>query len=110
MTSIDGSAISSSTLDDREPAGLAERLGLLAVEIGAGDELEGVERRRVLHVCAADDTAAHDPDFHATSPSMVMTAASERRAVLELGALRLVLLHDQPLRRRPRTAAGTMRS
>ena len=65
---------------DREAAGLAERVRLRAVEIGAGDELEGIERGRVLDVCAADHAAPDDPDVHATSPSIVITAASERRA------------------------------
>ena len=97
MTSID--AIRDQLVDarDRETAGLAERVGLGRVQIGAGDELERVERARILHVCAADHAAANDPDFHATSPSMVMTAASERRASSSSDAHGLVLLHDQPV-------------
>ena len=38
-----------------------------------------------------------DPDFHATSPSMVMTRRERAARVLELGAAALVLLDDQPL-------------
>ena len=109
MTSIDGSRDQLVDGDDREAAGLAERVGLRTVEIGAGDELVGVERARVLDVCAADDAAAHDPDFHATSPSMVMTAASERRASSSsapTGSSCSTISHSTPAR----SAAGTMRS
>ena len=109
MTSIDGSRDQLVDAGDRETAGLRERLRHVQVEIGAGDELEGLERTRVLYVCAADDTAAHDPDFHATSPSMVMTAASERRASSSSepsGSSCSTMSQSAPAR----AAAGTMRS
>ena len=50
MTSIVG--IGDQLVDghDRETAGLPERLGLRLVEIGAGDDLERVERTRILDV------------------------------------------------------------
>ena len=94
---------------DGEAAGLAERARLLAVEIGAGDELEGLERTRVLDVRSADHAAAHDPDVHAASPSIVTTAAYECCASpssLPDGSSCSTISHSAPAR----AAAGTMRS
>ena len=88
-----GSAISSSSVERLQAVVGGERLGERCVEVGAGDQLDRVERRRVLGVVLADHPAADDPDLHAAT----RTRASERSTASSAGTVRLVLLDEQPL-------------
>ena len=83
------------------PCSAASARACAVVEVGAGDELERVERLRVLGVLAADHAAAEHA--HARRrltlrpPASPRSAASERRAASSDGPVRLVLLDEQPL-------------
>ena len=70
---------------DPEVVGLGQRFRLRPIEVGAGDELEGVEGLRARRVLAADHAAADDADTRwrvhaAASATIAVRASNERRA------------------------------
>ena len=84
-TSISGFAISSST-DCRQPELAAQPLGTRQVEVGAGDDVERVERRRSCGVGAADHAAADDADARAHPLARIRrTATSDRSTASKAG-------------------------
>ena len=88
---------------------LAELDGLLAHEVGARDELERVERGRMLGVVPADHAAADDADVHAVSIRIARTASRDRRTAASASPSVWscsTISHSTPAR----TAAGRTRS
>ena len=71
--SISGSASSSSTVSALQPCSSALALRALRDQVGAGDDVEDLERLARLEVDAADVPAADDADF---AGLIVLTAVS----------------------------------
>ena len=69
-------------LEQVEPVVGRERRRERALEVGTRDDLERVERRRVLGVVLRDHPAADDPHVHTATP---LTAASDRSTASSAG-------------------------
>ena len=82
-TSIAGDPSSSSTDSGSSACSAASASRRALLEVGAGDDLERVERGSVRHVRVADDAAPDDADAcrrpHTGLPTMSVTASNERR-------------------------------